>query len=80
MFTGIIEGICKVESVRRDSSSMLIKVALGDLAEDVKIGDSIAINGVCLTVRELDGSLAGFDVSSETVSRTKSTFGVLKAS
>ena len=80
MFTGIIESICKVKSVRRDSNSMRITVELGSLAEEVKISDSIAINGICLTVSELDGLAAVFDVSSETISRTKSTLGVLKAS
>lgn len=57
---------------------MHLAVDLGKLAEESKIGDSIAINGVCLTIAQLRGSLADFDVSSETL--TKSTLGKLKSS
>ena len=55
---------------------MVLNVDLGELALDAKIGDSIAINGVCLTVSEKSGSCANFEVSSETLS--KSTIGGLK--
>ena len=55
---------------------MLLTVDLGDLAQEAKIGDSIAINGVCLTVSEKAGSCASFEVSSETLA--KSTIGGLK--
>lgn len=55
---------------------MLLTVDLGQLAPDAKIGDSIAINGVCLTVSEKKGSCASFEVSGETLA--KSTIGRLK--
>ncbi len=75
MFTGLIEATCRVISVRRSSIAMELTVDLGKLANDSKIGDSIAINGVCLTIARLDGSSATFDVSTETL--TKSTLGGL---
>ena len=84
MFTGLIEGICRVSSVRRSGGGMVLSVDLGSLAEGSKIGstcslqvgDSIAINGACLTVTELRGSIVDFDVSGETLART--TLGGLK--
>lgn len=78
MFTGLIETICTVKSVRRSAESMVLTIDLGDLANESKTGDSIAINGACLTIAKLQGSLAGFDVSAETLA--KSTLGKLKPS
>jgi riboflavin synthase len=76
MFTGLIQAICTVKSVRPGPGAMVLTVELGDLAHDAKIGDSIAINGVCLTVSEKAGSCATFEVSSETMA--KSAVGALK--
>jgi riboflavin synthase len=70
MFTGLIEKVCSVKSVRRDGSSMKLSVNLGDLTQECKIGDSIAINGVCLTIFRIEGDFADFDISSETLSKT----------
>jgi len=78
MFTGLIEAICTVKSVRRSGGGLLLTIDSGKLADESKIGDSIAINGVCLTIARLDGGLASFDVSSETL--TKSNLGKLKPS
>jgi riboflavin synthase len=78
MFTGLIEKICPVKSVRRSSGSMLLTIDLGQLAEKSKTGDSIAISGACLTIARLQGSLASFDVSAETLA--KSTLGRLQPS
>lgn len=77
MFTGLIEKICPVKSVRRSSGSMLLTIDLGELAAKSKIGDSIAVSGACLTIAGLQGSLAGFDVSAETLA--KSMLGRLKS-
>jgi len=85
MFTGLIEAICTVKSVRAIGGTMLLTIDLGKLApasnkrgqaDETKTGDSIAINGVCLTVVGLDGGNASFDVSGETLA--KSTLGKLK--
>ena len=69
MFTGIIEGMRPIVAVRRGATWRLT-VDLGALAEGTKPGDSIAINGVCLTVAELEGTRASFDAIGETIGRT----------
>jgi len=78
MFTGLIEAVCSVKSVSRQAGTGPVRlwVDLGKSAEGVKIGDSIAVNGVCLTVAGLDGNTAEFDVSGETLA--KSALGRLK--
>jgi riboflavin synthase len=78
MFTGLIEAICVVKSARPNAGGVSLTVDLGNLAEQCKIGDSIAINGACLTIAELTGSLATFELSTETLAR--STLGKLKPS
>ncbi len=78
MFTGLIETTCTVKSVRRNAESMVLTIDLGVLADESKTGDSIAISGTCLTIARLQGSLASFDVSAETLA--KSTLGKLKPS
>jgi len=78
MFTGLIEAVCTVKSVRRGENTMLLSIDLGELADDGRIGDSIAINGVCLTIARLEGGLATFELSGETLA--KSTLGKLKPS
>jgi len=79
MFTGIIEAVCGVKSVsgRAAAGTMTIVVDLGQLADDAHTGDSIALNGVCLTIAHLQGSLATFEASSETL--TCSTLSNLRA-
>jgi riboflavin synthase len=67
-----------VKSVSRANESMVLTIDLGTLAGDSKTGDSIAVNGACLTVAKLQGPLASFDVSAETLA--KSTLGKLKPS
>lgn len=69
MFTGIIEAMCPVVELRRGATYRLT-LDLGDLAEDVTLGDSIAVNGVCLTVSGLSGSRASFDAIAETIERS----------
>lgn len=78
MFTGLIETIGIVKTARFSGDSMVLNIDLGKLADEVKTGDSIAINGACLTISRLQGSLASFDVSAETLA--KSTLGKLKPS
>lgn len=70
MFTGIIEEIGTIAEVHPKSSGVSIKINAETVMEDTKVGDSIAIDGPCLTVRELkeDGFIA--DISEETRRRT----------
>ena len=75
MFTGLIEDVCKVIRAGRRGDSMRLAVDLAALGGDCRRGDSIAVNGACLTVVELAGGVAEFDISSETLD--KSTLGEL---
>ena len=79
MFTGIIENVGVVGSVRSGSGGLVVEVDLGVIADadGVGVGDSICVNGVCLTVSVLNGSKALFDVSGETVG--VSTLGKVRA-
>lgn len=77
MFTGLIEAICVVKSVGPNAGGVSLTVDLDNLAEQCKIGDSIAINGACLTIAELTGGLAAFELSTETLAKT--TLGKLKS-
>ena len=78
MFTGLIETICKVGSFRRNGDEAILTVDLGRLAGEIKVGDSIAVNGVCLTVTKIAGTCAEFDISVETLAKT--TLGRLTSS
>lgn len=78
MFTGLIETICKVKSARLTAGGLSLTIDLGEMAGDSRAGDSIAVSGVCLTIAGLDGTLASFDLSAETLA--KSTLGKLKPS
>lgn len=70
MFTGIIERLGKVENITKKNNSMVIAVNLVDLVHDVKEGDSIAVNGICLTVTTINNAIVTFDVLNETLKRT----------
>ena len=78
MFTGIVQAVGRVRAIeKRGADARLALDAAGLGLEDVAIGDSIAVAGVCLTVVALDASGFAFDVSPETLSRT--TLGTLAA-
>jgi riboflavin synthase len=70
MFTGIIEEIGKLKSIKPTSGGLTIQVKAKKVLEDSKIGDSIAINGICLTITDLRSNFFNFDVSQETINRT----------
>ncbi|KGK01058.1 riboflavin synthase [Thalassotalea sp. ND16A] len=71
MFTGIIEAVGKVKSIKLNASGARVMIASGNLdLSDVKLGDSIATNGICLTVVDLDDASYSADVSKETLTRT----------
>lgn len=72
MFTGLIEAVCDVKSVTPGGGSEggSLMADLGELARDCRLGDSIAISGVCLTVTRLQGSVATFGLSPETLERS----------
>ncbi|HYQ37617.1 MAG TPA: riboflavin synthase [Pseudomonas sp.] len=77
MFTGIIEAIGSIRAMTPRGGDVRVQVATGKLdLGDVKLGDSIAVNGTCLTVVELPGDGFWADVSRETIAR--SAFSDLK--
>lgn len=71
MFTGIIEAIGSIRAMTPKGGDVRVYVATGKLdLGDVKLGDSIAVNGICLTAVELPGDGFWADVSRETLART----------
>lgn len=70
MFTGIIEEIGTVEAVRMDGASGTLTIRAEKVLEGTKIGDSIAVNGGCLTVCRIAGNTFTADVMAETMRRT----------
>lgn len=71
MFTGIIEAVGKIARMEPKGGDMRLRIQTGKLGlADVKLGDSIAVNGVCLTVVELPGDGFWADVSVETLNHT----------
>jgi len=76
MFTGIIEGIGEVKSIRRLGAESVCILQVPAFFSDCHPGESIAVDGVCLTITEIKGELFTLDISAETLSR--STLGKLK--
>jgi riboflavin synthase len=71
MFTGIIAAVGKITSLQTKGGDLRLQVSTNQLdLSDVKLGDSIAVNGVCLTVVDIHGALLSFDVSRESLDRT----------
>ena len=68
MFTGIVEAVGRIVTAHRDHDGVRLKIDAGPLdVSDVRVGDSVAVSGCCLTIVEITGSTLGFDVSSETL-------------
>lgn len=76
MFTGIIEEIGRIKAIRRGSKSVELEIEAAKVLEDTRVGDSIATNGVCLTVTKLGSYCFSADVMPETMLR--SSLGALK--
>lgn len=73
MFTGIIEGIGKVTQIEKKTgnrSAVKMTVDLGKHAKGLKIGQSVALNGVCLTVTGISNSKCNFEMIEETTKKT----------
>lgn len=71
MFTGIVEHVGKVEAVEVLEDLARFRIDLGPIAAGVKLGDSIAVSGCCLTVTAIDGSVLSFDAIQETLDTTR---------
>ena len=70
MFTGLVEELGKVKTIARGVKSVRLTVAASKILADTKLGDSIAVNGTCLTVVDYGDALFTADVMPETVERT----------
>lgn len=70
MFTGIIEEVGSVASIRKGAHSCVLTVNASRVLEDVHLGDSIATNGVCLTVTSFTSHSFSADVMHETLNRS----------
>ena len=70
MFTGIIEEVGTIRSIKKGAKSAIITVEASKVLEDVHLGDSICTNGVCLTVTSFDKNTYSVDVMHETLRRT----------
>jgi riboflavin synthase len=71
MFTGIVEHVGRIEGVERLADLTRFQIDLGPIAAGVKLGDSIAVMGACLTVTRIEGAVHTFEAIPETLSRTR---------
>ena len=79
MFTGIIEGqgiVMKFNFKTKNRSAAKMRIDLGNLAKGLEIGDSVAINGVCLTATNISKNQADFEMIDETLKKTN--LGMIK--
>ncbi len=70
MFTGIIQELGVVENISRSGNICRLGIRSKNIGKSVKIGDSICLNGVCLTVASKKGDLLNFDLMTETTRNT----------
>lgn len=75
MFTGLIEEVGEIQGIRRGQRSCVLTIGCKTVLQNTKVGDSIAVNGVCLTVTKMGGSYYTADVMAETMNR--SSLGML---
>ncbi len=74
MFTGIIEEIGIIEKINKGKFSAVVKVRAKKVTDGTKIGDSIAVNGVCLTVTDIGSDWFTADIMHETLDRSGGGF------
>ncbi|MFL6181767.1 MAG: riboflavin synthase [Actinomycetes bacterium] len=70
MFTGIVEELGSIVSIDRSEASARVRISGPLVTTDARVGDSIAVNGVCLTVTEVADGLFAADVMQETLQRS----------
>jgi len=70
VFTGIVEGLAEVRAIVPRGPAHRLELDMGPLASDVTVGDSVAVDGACLTAVTVQGGRVEFDVIRETVERT----------
>lgn len=76
LFTGIVEEVGEIRGIKKREKSSILSIKANKVIEDIKLGDSICTNGVCLTVTNIYGNVFDADVMAETLRR--SNLGGLK--
>jgi len=66
MFTGLVEEMGTLRGITRNSEAMVLHITVSTIMSDLKIGDSVSVNGVCLTATSLDANSFAADVMPET--------------
>lgn len=70
MFTGLIEDVGRIAALEKRGSAAVVKVQTALPPQEFRLGDSVAVNGICLTVTAIDGNILSFDASPETLERS----------
>ncbi|MDK4274771.1 riboflavin synthase [Corynebacterium accolens] len=70
MFTGLVQELGTVAALEQQADALRLSIRAPQTVSDARLGDSIAINGVCLTIAELDGDIFCADVMQESLDRT----------
>ena len=70
MFTGIIEEKGRIEAIKQGAKSAVLTIRAEHILDDVRIGDSVAVNGVCLTATTVGSNYFTADVMAETLRRS----------
>lgn len=70
MFTGLVEEVGTIKGIKRSGDSMILEINANKILNDVTLGDSIAVNGICLTVTSFNNNTFSADVMPETVYKT----------
>ena len=76
MFTGIVEELAQIKSIKPRKKGIRYSISADFVMDDIKIGDSISVNGVCLTIIEIKKKYFSMDLVEETLN--KSNLGELK--
>lgn len=70
MFTGLVEEIGEMRRIGRQGEAMLLSISANRIMDDLKLGDSVSVNGVCLTATAIDKGVFTVDVMPETYRNT----------
>ena len=70
MFTGLVQSLAKIKSIVPEGPGVRLTIAAPDIAEHAALGDSIALNGCCLTVVALEEENLAFEAGPETLAKT----------
>ena len=70
MFTGIVEEVGVIKGIQNNGELIVLDISVDKVCKDIKIGDSISVNGVCLTLTKKNKNIISFDVMQQTIKKT----------